>query len=551
MINIPRIVYGNDFTLRLIVSQYNEYNELELYDLTKATDLELQMICSVHKPMIELEFEIDPNDSSVLIVNIDHRLTHPDAMYGFVLSGYDENEQHFQWMQKPTEGIMIVEASSSANIDPSIDNTVDISARIGFSFNMKDYYNKEDIDNEFSYYYTKEEINEEFSYYYTQSQINFLLNDKADKSSLSTVATSGNYNDLSNLPDLSIYAIKSSLATVANTGDYNDLINKPDISFTQEQADWNESNSTNVTYIKNKPTLSSVATSGNYNDLSNKPTIPTKTSELNNDSNFTTETYVNNKTSGKQDTLVSGQNIKTVNGTSLLGSGNIVISGSGIQEQADWNESNSTNVTYIKNKPTLSTVATSGNYNDLSNKPTIPTKTSDLNNDSGFTTETYVNNKTSGKQDILVSGQNIKTVNNQSILGSGNIDIQPGQSQEQADWNETNITSYSYIKNKPTLSTVATSGNYNDLNNKPDLSIYAQSGNLSTVATSGDYNDLSNKPTIITPVQSDWNESNNTYLSYIQNKPNVVTTSYEGGLRIEVVAALPTPTQNNVIYIVQ
>ena len=34
----------------------------------------------------------------------------------------------------------------------------------------------------------------------------------------------------------------------------------------------------------------------------------------------------------------------------------------------------------------LSTVATSGSYNDLNNKPTIPSKTSDLTNDSGFLT---------------------------------------------------------------------------------------------------------------------------------------------------------------------
>lgn len=32
----------------------------------------------------------------------------------------------------------------------------------------------------------------------------------------------------------------------------------------------------------------------------------------------------------------------------------------------------------------------------------------------------------SGKQDTLVSGTNIKTINNESILGSGNIDIQGG-----------------------------------------------------------------------------------------------------------------------------
>ena len=66
----------------------------------------------------------------------------------------------------------------------------------------------------------------------------------------------------------------------------------------------------------------------------------------------------------------------------------------------------------------LATVATSGSYNDLTNKPTIPSKTSDLTNDSGFVTSNYHD---STKQDILVSGQNIKTINNQSILGEGNI----------------------------------------------------------------------------------------------------------------------------------
>ena len=56
---------------------------------------------------------------------------------------------------------------------------------------------------------------------------------------LSKVATSNNYNDLSNRP---------ALKTVATTGSYNDL--------------------------SNKPTLAKVATSGSYNDLSNKPSIP-------------------------------------------------------------------------------------------------------------------------------------------------------------------------------------------------------------------------------------------------------------------------------------
>lgn len=55
--------------------------------------------------------------------------------------------------------------------------------------------------------------------------------------------------------------------------------------------------------------------------------------------------------------------------------------------------------------------------------------------------------------------------------------------QVQANWAQSNSSAIDYIKNKPNLATVATSGSYNDLINKPTL-------------FSGDYNDLTNKPTI-------------------------------------------------------
>ena len=111
--------------------------------------------------------------------------------------------------------------------------------------------------------------------------------------------------------------------------------------------------------ILNKPTFATVATSGSYNDLSDKPTIPTKTSQLTNDSGFITSNALNGYAT---ETWVGQQGYLT---------------------SVAWGD--------ITDKPTLSTVATSGSYNDLTDKPTIPTTTGELTNDSGFITSNALN----------------------------------------------------------------------------------------------------------------------------------------------------------------
>lgn len=81
------------------------------------------------------------------------------------------------------------------------------------------------------------------------------------------------------------------------------------------------------------------------------------------------------------------------------------------QLRANWAETDETSKSFILNKPTLSTVATSGNYSDLNGKPTIPTvptKVSAFENDkgyltahqslAGYATETFVNNAVSASE---------------------------------------------------------------------------------------------------------------------------------------------------------
>lgn len=72
-----------------------------------------------------------------------------------------------------------------------------------------------------------------------------------------------------------IYSTIASLSTVAISGSYNDLTSKPTIPSAQVQTDWNAISG--VGQLLNKPSLSTVAISGSYSDLSSKPTIPVVT----------------------------------------------------------------------------------------------------------------------------------------------------------------------------------------------------------------------------------------------------------------------------------
>ena len=158
--------------------------------------------------------------------------------------------------------------------------------------------------------------------------------------------------------------------------------------------------------------------SGNYDDLNGKPKIPTKTSELINDSGFIDEPQ---DISGKQDKLISGETIKTINNQSLLGSGNITIT----------SESGTSDYNALENRPKINNITLSGNKTldelgiqkkgeYLTKIPSEYVTESELE-EKGYLTE---HQSLDHLQEKLKSGENIKTINGNSLLGSGNIEIQ-------------------------------------------------------------------------------------------------------------------------------
>lgn len=69
-------------------------------------------------------------------------------------------------------------------------------------------------------------------------------------------------------------------------------------------------------------------------DLSVSSNVASGNGSLSYDNTTGVFTFTPADLSTKQDTLVSGTNIKTINGSSILGSGDIVVSGSGVTEQS-------------------------------------------------------------------------------------------------------------------------------------------------------------------------------------------------------------------------
>ena len=368
---------------------------------------------------------------------------------------------------------------------------------------------------------------------------------------------SGNYSDLEGKPEIptktsqlendSSFATTTQLATKAEkshvhnyseiedtpnlfSGAYADLTGKPTIPKVISQLE-NDLNFVNITQLNTKadkvhthsynnledlPTLFS----GNYNDLLNKPTVPSKTSELTNDSSFTTSTQLATKAdkihthnyndledkptlfSGAYKDLTEKPTIPTKI-SELINDSNFVDS-TVLSTKA--NAVHTHNYDDLTNKPVLF----SGIYADLTDKPTIPTKTSELTNDSNFATVTLLDSKAD-----KVHNHSYTELDDLPTLFSGDYKdligtpVIPSKTSELT--NDSNFATTDLVNTKANKTH---SHSYLDLEDLPNL-------------FSGNYNDLLNKPKIPTLISELENDNNYVNQAYVEQRITDVATSGE------------------------
>ena len=276
-------------------------------------------------------------------------------------------------------------------------------------------------------------------------------------------------------------------------------------------------------YVKTED-LDAVAFSGSYSDLDGTPTIPSKTSELTNDSGFLTEP----ETVIFEKTLASGESINM--GASFIGNVNpayaYIVEVSEEDYQAAVGE---TDTVYMNpgGSETITGSTGDGVYYGVNLKAT------ETGASSGF--DIVDSTKFCGGVHIHEDAES-STGYSAFFLANVPVDdttwqlFTKGTYLTDGDVAAVALSgNYNDLRNKPTIpavpttissfindsgyltssdvSTVAISGKYKDLSGKPSLATVATSGaysdligkpNLATVATSGSYNDLLNKPTIPT-----------------------------------------------------
>ena len=222
-------------------------------------------------------------------------------------------------------------------------------------------------------------------------------------------------NDYATKTDLEGYATVSELESKLDTETYNTdkatFALKTEIPDTSDMLTKTEAG--NTYQIK-----------GDYALKSEIPTVPTKLSELTNDSNFQTEEDVNQIVENVIGTAPEALDTLKELADALGNDPNFATTiTTELGKKVDKESYNEDKATFLTKTEAAEDYQVKGEYalsSDLETKLDTNTYNADK---AGFATKTELENY----QEKLVSGTNIKTINGQSLVGSGNVEISGGE----------------------------------------------------------------------------------------------------------------------------
>lgn len=232
----------------------------------------------------------------------------------------------------------------------------------------------------------------------------------------SQLVSAGDVVNVAYWANLSTAVVLSNTSTLAaagggESGNYNNLENKPSINSVtlignKTPADFGLYGTNNAPPYPvesvNAKTGEVVLTASDVNALPDTTVIPTKTSDLTNDSGFLTSAPVSSVNGKTGAVVLNASDVKALPNTTTYVSTVDGSSGAVTTNAVKTTTQSLSDAQKTQARANIGagTSSFSGDYGDLSNKPTIPIKTSDLTNDSGFLTDAPVDS-VNGKTGVV------------------------------------------------------------------------------------------------------------------------------------------------------
>lgn len=338
----------------------------------------------------------------------------------------------------------------------------------------------------------------------------------------------------------------------------------------QIQSDWDETNESSPAYIQNKPDLDIYATHDEVNTVSGQiiETVNNVSSvlheEITNNNDTVIET-INNVSGILHEEIIETAQVITglipdvsdftthedVNSAIVTAIEYVTGIIPDAQVQSDWDQSDNTQVDYIKNKPDLSIYATHDEVvSAVSSIDLSEYATHTEVYDSSVTAIQLVTGLIPDVSDFTTHEDVHESIVSALEYVTGIIP----DAQVQSDWTETDTTDPAYIKHKPNQTELVAGQNIGIFDNGSTLTIAASGTDLTGYATETDVNSAIvtaiNYVTGIIPdaqVQSDWNQTNSTRPDYIKNKPDLSVYTTEEEV-IEIVSGVTGLTEYGQFY---
>ena len=255
----------------------------------------------------------------------------------------------------------------------------------------------------------------------------------------SQLVSAGDVVNVAYWASLSTAVVLSNTSTLAaagggESGNYNNLENKPSINSVtlignKTPADFGLYGTNNAPPYPvksvNAKTGDVVLTASDVGALPDTTVIPTKTSDLTNDSGFLTSAPVSSVNGKTGAVVLNASDVKALPNTTTYvstvdGSSGAVTTNAVKTTTQSLSDAQKTQA---RTNIGAGTSSFSGDYGDLSNKPTIPTKTSDLTNDSGFLTDVPVDSVNGKTGAVELAASDVGAVAKTGDTMTGNLTV--------------------------------------------------------------------------------------------------------------------------------